>query len=103
MYGISENINISIIHLPSRIIWGGKNRCTRNGKQTKNDGKSPCFMGKFTINGDFPSFFVCLPGRVIGPFPHKPHVKNGKTLHESNTAIGKSTVHWGFSHYNAVF
>jgi len=25
-----------------------------SGKHTKNDGKSPFFMGKFTINGDFP-------------------------------------------------
>jgi len=26
---------------------------TRNGKHTKNDGKSPFLMGKSTINGNF--------------------------------------------------
>ena len=31
------------------------------GKHTKNYGKSPFFLGKSTINGDFPLFFVCLP------------------------------------------
>ena len=29
-------------------------RNTRPGKHTKNYGKSPFFMGKSTINGDFP-------------------------------------------------
>ena len=41
--------NIAYLGLPS-------------GKQ--NDGKSQFFMEKITINGDFPSFFVCLPQRV---------------------------------------
>ena len=50
-----ENIAISAI---SAFFW----YTLPSGKPLHNYGKSPCFMGKSTINGDFPiSFLVCLP------------------------------------------
>ena len=34
--------------------WPSENEGFPSGKHTKNDGKSQFFMGKSTVNGDFP-------------------------------------------------
>ena len=50
-----DSLRVTGIHAPREP--GAKCRCIihlPSGKLTKNYGQSPFFMGKFTINGDFP-------------------------------------------------
>ena len=55
---------VSILGASNPSILNGTLKNIPSGKHTKNNGKSPCFMGKSTISMAISNSYVSLPGRV---------------------------------------